>query len=268
MVSTNEKWFSRTLTRIDHLGYLFLRSPFSFQNLNTQNFSLETWKPKYHLHNQNTPMKTTPSSVPSALPIQGFNKWNPTTPPTIAFTSIDILISLSLSLSGLKKYRHTPPSHFDLYFSMKLGFDTTFRLSSIFLYNIGWRSQRSVSKEWELGFFNCNPNPHRSSGEIRNELWERFSTPSLENSNSWTPTKGIPPENGIGPRRGSWTTTMLGGPIPGVGGLGDTAGRALPVDDELICGVIDSQDLKAKHMIHQHQPIWPIMFRSKIKASG
>lgn len=60
--------------------------------------------------------------------------------------------------------------------------------------------------------------------------------PYYEKSNSWTPATAIPPENGIGPRRGSWTAAMLGGPIPGVGGLGETQGRANPVDDEVICG--------------------------------
>ncbi|CAI9302078.1 unnamed protein product [Lactuca saligna] len=60
--------------------------------------------------------------------------------------------------------------------------------------------------------------------------------PHYEKSNSWTPATGIPPENGIGPRRGSWTAAMLGGPIPGVGGLGETHGIVNPVDDEVICG--------------------------------
>nr|KAJ0200710.1 hypothetical protein LSAT_V11C600319900 [Lactuca sativa] len=63
-----------------------------------------------------------------------------------------------------------------------------------------------------------------------------FPLPHYENSNSWNPATRIPPENGIGPHRGSWTAAMLGGLIPGVGGLGETPGRALPVDDEIICG--------------------------------
>ncbi|KAL4560400.1 hypothetical protein LXL04_032551 [Taraxacum kok-saghyz] len=63
-----------------------------------------------------------------------------------------------------------------------------------------------------------------------------FPLPHYRNDDSWNQARGIPPRRGIGPIRGSWTAAMLGGPIPESGGLGETPRRAIPIDDEVICG--------------------------------